>query len=99
MCESHTISKGLEMLSNRICDENRPVTSAGASNRNGDVGLPLFLVLRNEKVEKSLQPAQELASFRLGVQELDHARILSCQGLQVRYEMRVRQEANIEYEI
>ena len=99
MCDSHTISKRLEMLSNRICDENRPVTSAGASNRNGDVGLPLFLVLRNEKVEKSLQSAQELAGFRLGVQELDNARILPCQDLQVRDEMRVRQETNIEHEI
>ena len=65
MRESHTIAKGLEMLSNRIRDEHRPVTAAGAANRNGDVGLPFLLVLRNEKVEKSLQSAQELASLRL----------------------------------
>ncbi len=99
MRDSHTISKGLEMLSNRIRDENRAVAPAGATNGNGDVGLPFLLVLRNEEVEEALQSAEELAGLRLVVHELDDSRILSCQGLQVRYEVRIRQETNVEHEI
>src|SRR5688572_32593351 len=75
------------------------MTASGAADGSCHVRLPFLLVLGNEVVEESRQPADELAGLPPFVHELDDGGILSRQGLEVRNEVRIGQKPHVKHKI
>src|ERR1700752_4087493 len=72
---------------------------AGAADRDREVGLALPLVRGQDEAEEVLQAAEQLAAGLVLEDELPHARVPSVKRPQRLHEVRVRQEAHVEYQI
>ena len=90
MVESHAITSGLKVSSQRIRNKYGSMAATCAPNRYRDVGLSFLLVLRDQVVQKTFETAEELRRFGVRSHELDDGGITPGLSFQIRNEMRVR---------
>src|SRR5262249_25520071 len=89
----------LEMLADSIGDEDRPVSSTGATDGNRHIGLPLLLVLGKEKVDEVIDVVEKLVRRLVRIHIFDHGRVHARVRLKFRYKVGIRQETDVENEV
>src|SRR5262249_13796686 len=79
--------------------DHRAMTPPRAPDGDGEVGLALALVPREQEFQEGLEPRQKSGGVLLLDDEIAHAPVSSIQGAKLLDEMRVGQEAHVEDEI
>src|SRR5205814_5988767 len=82
-----------------ICNVYGPVAAACAADGNCDVGLAFPLIFRKKKIDKNLNSPEKFTRQRVRLHVLDNVRIGSGESFQLRHEIRIREETNIEHQI
>src|SRR5689334_18390175 len=87
------------MACDRVCDEYRAVPAAGTANRYRHVRLALLFILGKQEIDERVDVIEELVCRFVGIHVLNDRRIGARVRLQMRDEVRIRQEPDVEDQI
>src|SRR4029453_3906752 len=80
-------------------DYHRPVAPSGASDADVEIAAALAFEQGKEKREEILQPIEKRFRIRILEDIPADARVFTGEGLEIRHEIRIAQEAHVEQQI
>src|SRR5208282_1605893 len=99
MHDLHFVSRFPQPFAYILGDHHRAVLSAGASEADGQVALALADVVRQQVDQQFRDAVNELLRLRKRPDVFGDAGMPSRQPAELRYEMRIREKAHIEYQV
>src|SRR5271155_4441130 len=75
------------------------MAAAGAAERDGEIAFALGNIVRDQVQQQAFDAAEEFAGLREGTDVAGDAGIFAAEFPQVRDEMRIGQEADVEYQV